>query len=312
MYTLAERECIWAIISGRAGELQTHILCLPSLLPSLCLVFVIHNHPTNCQVYREHMVNFVHVEGKKYMVDVGFGSPGPIRPLLLPQSHSESHSEAENEQVNIRPASVRLVREPIAPNVDRSRSQDMWIYQLRNNKNTPAPSNPNSTQSTVPPSENTETTVDSKTTVHNDISEWTPIYAFTETEFIPRDFANMATASAFRRNNFFNWTLVAVRMIMRDELPYILSPLSSSSSPSSLSSLFVKIEEGPPDEIVGTLILTTSKVKVIVANQKIDLRTFNNEEERLEALKVYFGIELSEEERAGVMGSAIDFERIHF
>lgn len=69
------------------------------------------------------MVNIVTLSNhKRYMVDVGFGANGPIRPLLL---------DAENSQTyGIQPAEIRLVYENIPQNTDPG--QKLWIYQHRN------------------------------------------------------------------------------------------------------------------------------------------------------------------------------------
>ena len=69
-----------------------------------------------------HMVNIVTLtDGKKYMLDVGFGNNGPIRPLLLdPQDHSLE---------GIKPAEMRLVYQNIFENSDQE--QRLWVYQHR-------------------------------------------------------------------------------------------------------------------------------------------------------------------------------------
>ena len=68
------------------------------------------------------MVNIVTLaNGRKYMVDVGFGGNGPTQPLQL---------DSERFYVkNIAPADVRLVYDNIPENTNRS--QKLWIYQHR-------------------------------------------------------------------------------------------------------------------------------------------------------------------------------------
>ena len=71
-----------------------------------------------------HMVNIVTLDdGKKYMVDVGYGGSGPIRPMLLDSENSLGPG--------IAPGESRLILENIPQNSDPS--QKMWIYQHRNN-----------------------------------------------------------------------------------------------------------------------------------------------------------------------------------
>lgn len=72
---------------------------------------------------RSHMVNIVTLaDGKRYMVDVGFGGNGPTQPLPLDSEHPQFK--------NIAPADVRLLYDNILENTNRS--QKLWIYQHRN------------------------------------------------------------------------------------------------------------------------------------------------------------------------------------
>lgn len=66
------------------------------------------------------MVNIVTLtDGKKYMLDVGFGANGPIRPLLL---------DADNSQAaGVPPSHIRLVYANIPGTTDPD--QKLWIYQ---------------------------------------------------------------------------------------------------------------------------------------------------------------------------------------
>lgn len=69
------------------------------------------------------MVNIVTLDdGKKYMLDVGFGGTGPIRPLLLDAEHSTTQG--------IEPAEIRLVKRNIPQNSDPH--QRLWVYEHRN------------------------------------------------------------------------------------------------------------------------------------------------------------------------------------
>ena len=68
------------------------------------------------------MVNIVTLaNGKRYMVDVGFGGNGPTQPLPLDSEHLYVK--------NVAPAEVRLVYDNIPENTNRS--QKLWIYQHR-------------------------------------------------------------------------------------------------------------------------------------------------------------------------------------
>lgn len=66
------------------------------------------------------MVNIVSIEGKEYMVDVGFGFRSAVCPMLLKHGHEED---------NIGQARSRLMYESIPGNTDDR--QRLWVYQYR-------------------------------------------------------------------------------------------------------------------------------------------------------------------------------------
>lgn len=70
-----------------------------------------------------HMVNIVTLaDGRKYMLDVGFGGNGPVRPLPL-------HLE-DSHVPGIEPAENRLAYRNIPQNSDPN--QKLWVFQHRN------------------------------------------------------------------------------------------------------------------------------------------------------------------------------------
>ncbi|OQE20614.1 hypothetical protein PENFLA_c016G01423 [Penicillium flavigenum] len=69
-----------------------------------------------------HMILIVVIDGKKYMVDVGFGNNCATAPLLLQEGATATA---------IAPAEMRIVRESIAEFTDPN--QKIWIYQTRYN-----------------------------------------------------------------------------------------------------------------------------------------------------------------------------------
>ncbi|PGH02073.1 hypothetical protein GX51_04886 [Blastomyces parvus] len=90
-----------------------------------------------------HMILLVSIDGNKYMVDVGFGPNGPTRPLLM---------EEDKPATSFAPAQMRVVKNNIGPNVDRS--QRLWIYQTKPNPE----------------------------------SDWRDAYCFYDIEFLPQDY----------------------------------------------------------------------------------------------------------------------------
>ncbi|KAF9888095.1 N-terminal acetyltransferase [Aspergillus nanangensis] len=69
-----------------------------------------------------HMILIVTIADHKYMVDVGFGSNGPTRPLLLQENASA---------ILMAPSEMRLIKASLAEFVDKS--QKVWVYQARHN-----------------------------------------------------------------------------------------------------------------------------------------------------------------------------------
>lgn len=73
------------------------------------------------------MVNIVIIGDDKYMVDVGFGSNGPIEPLkLVREGYAAPH---------IGPASMRLSYESLSSHSDSN--QRAWVYSHRINNESP-------------------------------------------------------------------------------------------------------------------------------------------------------------------------------
>ena len=56
------------------------------------------------------------------------------------------------------------------------------------------------------------------------------------------------------------------------------------------------------EEVIGTLVMFGSSAHKRVAGVKEDLGTFENEDERVDALNKHFGIKLSESQKAGIVG----------
>jgi len=72
------------------------------------------------------MVNIVTIDGKRYMVDVGFGGNGSTHPLSLVDGEVS---------VGIAPEELRLLWTNIAQHSDPS--QRVWVYQHRNDAQSP-------------------------------------------------------------------------------------------------------------------------------------------------------------------------------
>ena len=142
------------------------------------------------------------------------------------------------EAQSIAPASMRLVCEKIPATFNPH--DRLWIYQHR-----------------ISPA-----------------SDWEPMYCFTETEFLPRDFEMMNFWTSQSRKSLFTNCIMCVRKIM-DERSH---------------------------ELVGTLILTGAEVKRRVGEKTEHLKTCKTEEDRVEVLENMFGVKLTNEEKSAIGG----------
>lgn len=126
----------------------------------------IHSPATGSYGGWTHVVNIVTVGEQRYLLDGGFGANGPSKPLLL------KHDQPE---VQVNPADMRVVYEALPQH--RDRSQRVWIYQHRINKE----------------------------------SDWVTQYCFTDTEFLPADIENMNFSPWLNPQSFFTHKVVATR-----------------------------------------------------------------------------------------------------
>ena len=173
------------------------------------------------------MINIVTLpDGQKYMLDVGFGSDGPIRPLPL------VHGQVSQ---GILPQELRLVEDNIEHNTDPD--QKLWIYQRR----------------------------------YSPEDEWTSMYCFSEVEFLPQDYEMMSFWTSKSRKSWFTYRIAMVKMIMENET------------------------------VIGTLSLNGGEVKRRIRGST-EIWICKTEGERVEALKTWFKIELTEDERKGIRG----------
>lgn len=101
---------------------------------------------------------------------------------------------------------------------------------------------------------------------------WVRAYAFATLEFFPGDYAVINLATMTLRTSFFVQTLFCVRMLLDEEA-------------------------GQP---AGTLILYHDQVKKKVNGETIVLEQLQSEKQRVDALKAWFGIELTVAEQRGI------------
>ncbi|KAL6705111.1 hypothetical protein ACN47E_007370 [Coniothyrium glycines] len=109
---------------------------------------------------------------------------------------------------------------------------------------------------------------------------WNAFFAFGETEAMEPDFHNLNWYTGSHPESFQTFTCIVVKFLRRP------------------------VEEGAQDdqEIYGKRMLINGLVKENVGGKTSVVQDCQTEEERLEALKKWFGIVLTEEEKKGIRG----------
>ena len=111
-----------------------------------------------------------------------------------------------------------------------------------------------------------------KPSENSEENTWTPVYCFTTTEFLPQDYEMMSWYTSTYPRSFFTRHVTSTRMLMDEER----------------------------EEIVGNVTLFEAGIKRSIGGKSESLIDCKTEDERVGALKDYFEIELSEEQRNGI------------
>ena len=260
-----------------------------------------------------HVVNLVRIGGKKYLCDGGYGAAGPTGPLVL---------EDGLVQGQVAPAESRLVWEGMeenlnegmrvwkyqhrfcAPNESPSEDEDEedqyedgedeysdeeidYDYDYDHDSRPPSPTLQRHRHHRNKPSQSTSTT-------------WTTHYCFPDFEFTPADISAMNFAPSTNPQTFFTHTLVASRFTFSTEKNSTRGPChpSSSSNTPTLS------HPAPPGEIDGAITLVHDILKWRRKGKKVVEWKLKDEGERVQALEMYYGIVLDEEDREAIRGTA--------
>jgi arylamine N-acetyltransferase len=101
---------------------------------------------------------------------------------------------------------------------------------------------------------------------------WVPVYCFTETEFLPQDYEIMSWYTSTHKNSFFTQYVTSTKMVM-DEAR---------------------------ERIVGNVTLFGGDIKESIGSDRRVVKTCTAEDERVDALEVFFGIVLTDEQRKGI------------
>ena len=224
-----------------------------------------------------HCVNIVTLgRDARYVVDVGFGSNGPVRPIPLPPPAALGLAGEllgpPEEHPHISPASVRLLHEPIP----QQTNQDcrVWIYQHR-----PDPA-----------------------------ADWVPMYCFVDIEFLLEDIRGMNFQPWRSPRSFFTRKILMTRFTTDKEAEVEAEESGDAGAGSGGGG-----GPGSPDEsaITGAEIdgIITLFENTLKWRRRGDLRLelkFENEQQRVDALRGYFGIELDEEDRDAIRGTVAE------
>ncbi|KAH7416817.1 arylamine N-acetyltransferase 1 [Cadophora sp. MPI-SDFR-AT-0126] len=118
--------------------------------------------------------------------------------------------------------------------------------------------------------------------------EWNSFYAFPETEFTEADFRvmNHWTSTSMESTNWQTRRVLVIRF---------LRGLVEGEG-----------EERGKEGIVGKVMLVDGEIKRNDGGRTRSVKVCRSEEERIEALKVDFGIELTDEEREGIKGRNVE------
>ncbi|KAF2648983.1 cysteine proteinase [Lophiostoma macrostomum CBS 122681] len=118
-----------------------------------------------------HLVNIVTLPtGQSYMLDVGFGGDGATKPVPLTEGHA-IHNLGTQE--------IRLIKDHIPAQANRSEHTKLWIYQYRNGKE----------------------------------QDWNSFYAFPETEFLQADYEVMNWYTGSNPTSFQTFTCLVIKFL---------------------------------------------------------------------------------------------------
>ncbi|KAI4201519.1 MAG: hypothetical protein LQ346_002155 [Caloplaca aetnensis] len=110
--------------------------------------------------------------------------------------------------------------------------------------------------------------------------DWEPTYCFTETEFLPQDYELMNFWTSQNRRSFFTYSILMAKMLMSDE-----------------------------GRLIGAVTLSDGReAKKRIGNEVVERRVCRSEQERLQLLKDWFGIVLTEEEERGIKGTVTELK----
>lgn len=125
----------------------------------------------------------------------------------------------------------------------------------------------------------------------NQDAEWVPMYCFVEFEFILEDIRGLNLSPWKSPSSFFTQRVLVTRFTTKREIEGAadLEPFVTAF--------------GPGDQIDGALIIDDKKLKWRRQGKTVLERTLETDDERVAALRKYFGVLLTEEDRSAIQGT---------
>ncbi|KAF2720216.1 cysteine proteinase [Polychaeton citri CBS 116435] len=130
-------------------------------------------------------------------------------------------------------------------------------------------------------------------------AEWMPIYSFVELEFLPEDLQVLNCGPWRSPNSFFTHKVIVCRFTTSSEKP----PAAGADGGGPGSADEKALTDG---EINGQLTIEHGTMKWRQRGTKVLERKFQNDAERVSALKQFFGIELAADDIAAIGNSAAE------
>ncbi|OTB11215.1 hypothetical protein K445DRAFT_322209 [Daldinia sp. EC12] len=130
-------------------------------------------------------------------------------------------------------------------------------------------------------------------------AEWIPMYCFVDIEFLLEDIRGMNLSPWKSPSSWFTQKVVLSRFTTNAE--------GDVDEPAFMSDKAVA--EGKID---GALILFQDTLKWRREGQTVQIAKFETEEQRLDAMKKYFGIEFDEEDREAIRGTTSELSQVAF
>jgi len=243
------------------------------------------------------MVNLVTIHARIYHVDIGFGGGGPTHPLPLldPNPTTNNHFTVGAQTGYPYLASphtptnthIRLIHRALTEDeASTARKQDdstqaLWVYEMRKGNSSAVLSGGGA---------GTEGSATSKDQEQEGV--WEAQYAFSTLEFLPQDFEIMNLYTSTSPRIWFTQKIVCTRFLLEGE--------NGSCLPNETGD--EKEKQLVDGKIVGQMILNQDVVKRRIGDRSEVVEEVKTEEDRVQALRKWFGIRLTEGEKRGIRG----------